>query len=62
MDESGKACKVNVQDVKPLYPVNELINCLPDITAFGCATKYVAHPKLMKDFHWKLNPPRLPDM
>ena len=25
MDDSGKMCKVNVQDVKITYPVNELI-------------------------------------
>ena len=30
IDESGRAWKVNVQDVKITYPLNELIKCLAD--------------------------------
>ena len=34
MDESGKTHKVNVQDVKITYPVDESIKCLSDDKAF----------------------------
>ena len=30
--------------------------------AFRCVTKYCAHPKLVKDLHWSLNPNILPDL
>ena len=30
-----KIYKVNVQDVKVIYPVEKLIKCLPDEKAFG---------------------------
>ena len=43
-DESGNICKINIQDVKIKYPVNELIKCLPDDKAFGHAAKYCAYP------------------
>ena len=61
MDESGKFCKVNVQDINVTYPVNVLIRHLPEETASGCATKYKTHPKIMEHLHWSLNLKVLPD-
>ena len=55
IDASGKTCKVNVQDVKMIYPVDELIKYIPDDEAFGCAAKYHAHLKYVQDLHWSLN-------
>ena len=43
MDQSGKICNVNVQDVKSTCPANELRKCLPDDKAFACTVKYHAH-------------------
>ena len=60
IDESGKIHKVNVQDVKVTYPFNELIKCLPDNKAFGCAATYHAHPKHIGPA-WSLNSNVLPD-
>ena len=40
MGESRKGHKGNVQDVKPVYPTDELIRCLSDVTTFGSVTKY----------------------
>ena len=37
-DGHGRTYKVNVQNVKAMYPINELIECLPDENTFGCAT------------------------
>ena len=34
VDEGGKVCKVNFQDVKITWPVNELIRYLPDMNTF----------------------------
>ena len=62
MDESGKTHKVNVQDIKITYPVEELIKCLPDDKTFGCAAKYHAHPKHLEDLHLSLNSNALPDI
>ena len=62
MDESGNTCKVNVQDVKIMYPVNELIKKLPDDETFGHAGKYHAHPKHIGYLHWSLNKNVIPDM
>ena len=59
-DESVKACKVNEQDVKPVYPIDNLFWHLPNFTTFGHVTKYIA--KLMTDLKWKLNPHKLPDL
>ena len=44
MDESGKTHKANVQVVKIMFPVNELIKCLPNDKAFGHDAKYHTHP------------------
>ena len=55
MDKSGKTLKINVPDVKIMYPVAELIKSLPDDNAFGCAAKYNAHQKHLEDLHWSLN-------
>ena len=62
MDKSGKIHKVNVQDVKVTYPVNELIKYLHDETAFRCTTKYRAHPKLVEDICYFLELNILPDL
>ena len=62
IDKSGRTCKVNVQDVKVTYLVNELIKCLPDDKAFGHATKYCAHPKHLEGLCWSLNQNVLPDI
>ena len=61
IDESTKTGKVNAQDVKPTYPADELIKCLPDEKAFWSAAKYCAHPKNIEDLCWSLNPNVLPD-
>ena len=42
--------------------VDELIKCLPDGKAFGCAAKYHACSKLIEGMQWLLNPNILPDM
>ena len=55
MEDDGKIHKLNMQDVNISYLVNELIRHLPNETAFGCTTKYQAHPKLMKALHWSLS-------
>ena len=62
MDEYGKTCKVNVQDVKIPYPVNELIKCLPDDKACGHGGKYHVHLKHIEDLQWVLNSKVLPDI
>ena len=54
MDMIRKAHNVNVEDVKPVCPFDELIRHLPDVIPLGHVTNYVAQPKLMKDLHWKL--------
>ena len=41
MDESWTAHKVNVQDVNPVYTIDELLRCLVDATVFGYFTKCV---------------------
>ena len=43
-----------------MYPVDEVIKGLPDDKAFGCATKYHVHSKLMDDLQWSLNLKALP--
>ena len=55
VNKGSKVSKVNVQGVKITYPIDELIRYLSDETAFGYATKYKAHLKLMEDLHWSLN-------
>ena len=52
--ESGKNCKVNVQDVKVTYPVDGLIKYLPNEKAFGHASKYQALPKIIEGLNWPL--------
>ena len=49
IDESGKIQKNNVWDVGATYQVDELIKCLPDQKAFGCATKCQVHLKITED-------------
>ena len=41
MDESGKTCRANIYHVKIMYPVNDLMKCLPDNNACGCVAKYL---------------------
>ena len=41
--------------------MDELIKCLPNEKAFGCAVKCCAHPKHMKDLYWLFNPNLLPN-
>ena len=48
MDNSGKTRKVNEQDVKIIYPVDNLIRCLLDDKVFGSSNKYSAHPKCIE--------------
>ena len=59
-DVSGRTHKVNVQSIKAMDPVDELIECLPEENVFGCATKYRAKHKLIEDFNWSSNPKVLP--
>ena len=54
-DGSGEICKVNVPDIKVIYPFYECIKCLFDEIDFGNATKYRAHTKLIEELHWSLN-------
>ena len=54
--------QVNSQDIKVIFLVKELIKCLLDETAFGHATKYRAHAKIMKDDYWSLNPKIILDL
>ena len=37
MEQIGKTHNVNIQDVKITHTGNELIKCLPDDKASGCA-------------------------
>ena len=46
----------------PVCPVNNLIRHLTYVTTFGCTTKYVAYPKIMKGLKYELNLKRLPDL
>ena len=62
MDKSHKTHNVNAQDVKITYPVNELIKCLPEDKAFGCAAKKYGHTEHLEDLHCSLNPSVLPDI
>ena len=39
MDESSKTCKIDIQDVKIKYQIDELIKCLPKDKALGHAGK-----------------------
>ena len=61
MDKIGKIHEVNVQDVKIMYLVDELMKCLPDDEALGCAGKYCAHPKSLEVLFLSLNPNVFPD-
>ena len=45
-----------------MYPVHELITCLPNDKAFGHTAKYHAHLKQLEDLHWSLNQNALPDI
>ena len=40
MEKGGKTCKVNVQHVKIMYLVDELIKYVPDDVTFVCVAKY----------------------
>ena len=62
MEEGRKTHKVNVQDVKIRYPVDKLIKCLPDVKAFGNASKCHVHPKHLEDLYWSLYHNVLPDI
>ena len=62
IDESSKTQKVNLQDVKIMYPLYEVIKCVPDAKAFGHAARYHVHTKLMSDLGWSLNPNVLPPL
>ena len=46
-----------LRDVKPVYPVDDLIRHSTDVTSFIHATKYVVYLKLM--IHMKLEPPNV---
>ena len=64
IEESGKICMVNFQDIKVTYPVGELIMIkrVPDEKAFVHTAKYQAHPQLMEDSNLSLNLKILPDL
>ena len=59
---SGNTHKVNVQDVRIMYPVNKLIKCLPDDNFFGYAAKYHAHLYYIENHVLVVNPNVLPDI
>ena len=56
LEETGRACKVYIHDAKLVYPADEWILYYPDVNTFVHAPKYVAHPNLIKDLNWELNP------
>ena len=62
INESGKTPKINVQDLKIMYPVDELIKCLPNDKASGCTVNYCAHTKHIGALHWSLTPNVSPDI
>ena len=62
IDESGNTCKVIVQDVKIMYPVDKLIKCFPDDKTFQHAAKYHAHLKHLEDMCCSMNENILPDI
>ena len=61
VDKSDKICRVNVKDLQIICLVDELIKCLPHEKAFGYASKYHTHPKLIEDLQSPLNQKTLPD-
>lgn len=60
--QDGKVKLINIQDIRPQYPVDDVLQHLPDYRQFGRAAKYVAHPNLLKDLGWDLNLKELPDV
>ena len=38
---------VSIQHLQLLYPAEHMLSNLPNITSFGCSTKYINHPNLM---------------
>ena len=50
--QNGMTQKVNVQDVKSMYFIDELIKCLTEEKALQHAARYQAHLKLMDDLQW----------
>ena len=61
MSADGKLRTANIQDIKPQYPVDEVLKHLPDSKCFGRAAKYVAHPNLLSHLGWKLKLEILPE-
>ena len=47
MDNIGKTNKVDVQDVKITYLINDVIRCLPYDKAFGHSAKHHLHLKCL---------------
>ena len=60
--KSGKIHDISIPDTKFSYPAEELVRYLPDVTRFGCASKYKAHPKLMEDLKWSFNSKVFPNL
>ena len=54
--------KVNVQDVKIIYPIEDLLKCLPDKNSFRPLLNILHTQKLVEDLHWFLNPNILPNI
>ena len=50
-DSSGKVRCTSIQHLQLLYPTNLVLTQLPDMTSFGCMTKYINHPRLMPNLH-----------
>ena len=60
-DENGSIHKVNIEDVKITYPIDELMTCLTDEKALWHVAKYQGHMTLTNDLHWSLDPNMLLD-
>ena len=50
-DSTGKVRCISVQHLQLLYPTDQVLTYLPDITILGQTTKYINHSKLMPNLH-----------
>ena len=50
-DNTGKVRHTSIQHLQLLYPTDQVLTQLPDMTSFGQMTKYINHPKLIPNLH-----------
>ena len=53
--EGGNTTWVHLTDVKYIFPVDNVINKLPDYQGFGRKTKLRLNPDRIPDLHWNLS-------